>query len=120
MSGSWIAKTTRLAIYLRDGFLCVYCGKDLGICISDPVLDHVVSRINGGGNESTNLVTSCKHCNDKKNNRHLSKFASEEVQKRVHRHRRRKLGRHRVEARRMIRQGRRLPYIWKMDLQEGP
>ena len=25
----WIRKDKRLAIYLRDGFMCCYCGKDL-------------------------------------------------------------------------------------------
>lgn len=57
----------RLAIYARDGFLCVYCGAaaEAGTALS---LDHVLPREVGGGNESGNLVTACVRCNSAKQN----------------------------------------------------
>lgn len=63
----WIAKSTRLAIYLRDQFTCVYCGKDLhGAHVRGVTLDHLIPRERGGSNCPTNLVTACKTCNDSK------------------------------------------------------
>jgi len=43
---------------------CRYCG-----CLltkENRSVDHVVARINGGGNGLANLVLSCKACNRKK------------------------------------------------------
>lgn len=60
---NWIRKDKRLAIYLRDGMACAYCGagvEDEGVILS---LDHIVPRSAGGGNAASNLVTSCKSCN---------------------------------------------------------
>lgn len=51
-------------IYKRDGYACVYCGSD-----SDLTLDHVTPRSRGGGNTWENLVTCCKPCNSRKDNR---------------------------------------------------
>jgi hypothetical protein len=61
---NWIRPAKRLAIYLRDGFCCGYCGKDLhrakeGQCS----LDHLTPRSQGGSNEATNLITACLKCN---------------------------------------------------------
>jgi 5-methylcytosine-specific restriction endonuclease McrA len=42
----------------------VYCGSN-----KDLTLDHVVPKSRGGGNEWTNLVTSCFKCNLRKGNR---------------------------------------------------
>lgn len=58
----WIRPEKRLAIYIRDGWDCVYCrtvfplGRDL-------TLDHIVPRSLGGGNDAANLVTCCLSCN---------------------------------------------------------
>lgn len=65
-SGSkWCRKDKRLAVYLRDGASCVYCGRDAstGAVLS---LDHVVAHNKGGSNHESNLVTSCKSCNSSK------------------------------------------------------
>ena len=62
--GVGIRPTTRLAIYLRDGFICVWCGRDLHR--SDPfgiTLDHLVPHDLGGSNSPSNLVTACRSCN---------------------------------------------------------
>ena len=69
----WIAQSTRLAIYLRDGLACVYCGASLesGASLS---LDHLRPCVAGGSNEVTNLVTCCKHCNDSRQDRPVRTF----------------------------------------------
>lgn len=58
---TWIRTSTRLAIYLRDHFDCVYCRSVfprnlLGYGLT---LDHV----NGIDNAPSNLVTACPSCN---------------------------------------------------------
>lgn len=63
-SSSWITKHKRLAIYLRDGFACAYCGVDLrGRSRRDISLDHLICRDHGGSNHESNLVTACAACN---------------------------------------------------------
>lgn len=61
----WITKKRRLAIYLRDGGKCIYCGAHVstGVLLT---LDHVLACNNGGTNESSNLVTACRSCNSSK------------------------------------------------------
>lgn len=60
----WCRRSTRLAVYDRDGYQCVYCGCACGPAAAQ--LDHVLARENGGGNESSNLVTCCEDCNRSK------------------------------------------------------
>ena len=73
LGSKWIRKERRLAIYLRDGLACVYCGVGMedGAFLS---LDHVKPWSKGGNNESCNLVTCCKRCNDSRGNRGLRAF----------------------------------------------
>jgi len=54
----WIRRSTRLAIYHRDGFACVYCRSTLRL-----TLDHVTPSNRGGRNAPHNLVTACFSCN---------------------------------------------------------
>jgi CRISPR/Cas system Type II protein with McrA/HNH and RuvC-like nuclease domain len=54
-------RASRTRIYKRDNYQCVYCGSN-----KELTLDHVVPKSKGGGNEWTNLVTSCFKCNLKK------------------------------------------------------
>jgi 5-methylcytosine-specific restriction endonuclease McrA len=72
--GKWITPKRRLAIYLRDGMACCYCGAKVedGAQLS---LDHLTPDSKGGGNESTNLVTCCKKCNSSRGNRPVATFA---------------------------------------------
>jgi hypothetical protein len=69
----WIAQSTRLAVYLRDGLACAYCGASLegGASLS---LDHLRPCVAGGSNAATNLVTCCKHCNDSRQDRPVRTF----------------------------------------------
>ena len=57
-------KVNRTRIFGRDNGECVYCGSK-----KDLTLDHVVPKSRGGGNDWTNLVTSCFKCNLKKGNK---------------------------------------------------
>ncbi len=81
MSGSWITKSRRLALYIRDEFTCCYCGKNLkNSAPEDVTLDHLVPRNplvahGNGGNESTNLVTACKSCNSSRGDKPWMDFA---------------------------------------------
>jgi 5-methylcytosine-specific restriction endonuclease McrA len=62
--GRWISKTRRLAIYMRDGFRCLICNADLSAVSAWHItLDHHVPRHLGGTNESRNLYTCCRDCN---------------------------------------------------------
>ncbi|GIV52869.1 MAG: hypothetical protein KatS3mg038_3390 [Candidatus Kapaibacterium sp.] len=66
----WIRDEKRLAIYLRDGLACVYCGRGVehGVRLS---LDHVVPHIHGGRNDAANLVTCCTECNSRRQDTHI-------------------------------------------------
>lgn len=70
---NWIGRQRRLAIYLRDGLACVYCGASIedGAQLT---LDHLRTHVDGGGNESTNLVTCCKTCNSSRGARSVAAF----------------------------------------------
>jgi len=61
---SRLLRANRTRIYKRDRHQCVYCGS-----IKDLTLDHVMPKSRGGGNDWTNLVTSCFKCNLKKGNK---------------------------------------------------
>ena len=72
---NWIRKEKRLAIYLRDGLACAYCG----LSVEDGAkltLDHLLPHSLGGKNEATNLVTCCLKCNSSRGNRDWREFAA--------------------------------------------
>jgi 5-methylcytosine-specific restriction endonuclease McrA len=60
-------KFCKTNIFLRDHGLCQYCMKKLTIGTSD--LEHIVPKSKGGTKSWTNIVLSCKPCNNKKKNR---------------------------------------------------
>lgn len=52
---------TRFNLFLRDNFMCQYCGaKD------DLTFDHLVPRSRGGRTTWQNVLTACSHCNLRK------------------------------------------------------
>jgi 5-methylcytosine-specific restriction endonuclease McrA len=51
-------------IFRRDGHTCMYCPSKVNL-----TLDHVIPKSRGGGNSWENLVTCCKKCNSKKDNK---------------------------------------------------
>jgi hypothetical protein len=74
--GRWIRPEKRLAIYIRDGFRCLYCGTDLrDASPADVTLDHLVAKDAGGSNEADNLVTACRRCNCSRGSRVWTEFA---------------------------------------------
>ena len=70
---NFVRKDLRLAIYLRDGMGCIYCGSGLEDG-STLTLDHVVPYSHGGSNSARNLVTACRQCNSSRGNRSISDF----------------------------------------------
>ena len=107
----WICQKERLAIYLRDGMACVYCGQGIedGVTLS---LDHVEPHCKGGSDDHSNLVTACKRCNTVRGNRSLWNFArdtagylgieKEEISKHVNACLRRPMNRNRKMAHKLI------------------
>jgi len=72
---NWLRKEKRLAIYVRDGLACCYCGS----AVEDGTqltLDHLVAYSHGGSNDATNLVTCCAKCNSSRGNRDWREFAA--------------------------------------------
>lgn len=110
---NWIRQEKRLAIYLRDGCACVYCGATIetGAILS---LDHLKPHSKGGNNHESNLITCCKSCNDRRNNRSLSTWirivaayvnhgiTADDIRADIRRLTSRKLSKFRVEAKRLI------------------
>ncbi len=75
--GRWIRVEKRLAIYVRDGFACAYCGTSLrNAAPADVTLDHLLPRSAGGTNDATNLVTACRSCNSSRQDRPWVDFAT--------------------------------------------
>ena len=61
------APLSNRALFARDGFLCLYCGRSF----SPRALtrDHVIPVSRGGKNVWANVATACRSCNQRKNNR---------------------------------------------------
>ncbi len=55
-------------IFRRDKFKCVYCGEKTKNKLT---IDHVIPKSKGGKNTWQNLVTCCKSCNIKKDDKTL-------------------------------------------------
>jgi hypothetical protein len=91
-SSKWCPKVKRLALYLRDGFTCMYCGRDLTTARPHEVtLDHLRPQVNGGCHTPSNLVTACSRCNCARQHRPWWKYATAGAADRIRRQRRRAL-----------------------------
>lgn len=68
------AEILRIAILLRDGNACVYCGGHRGerrlingrMAVVKVTVDHVLPRSWGGKDTPRNLVCACERCNTMK------------------------------------------------------
>jgi 5-methylcytosine-specific restriction endonuclease McrA len=61
-----VVNGSKLVIFLRDGFTCIYCGRS---SIEDGVrlhIDHIIPVSKGGEDVASNLITSCEQCNVQK------------------------------------------------------
>lgn len=85
----WIRASKRYAIYARDGWRCVYCGRGPSVthALLDTAhvaailsLDHVIPRSMGGENVSYNLVTACRRCNRMKGVKTVGEFAPDKLE----------------------------------------
>lgn len=91
-AGCWIRPVKRLAIYLRDGFRCGYCNRDLHrVKPWEITLDHLTCREKRGGNGGHNLITACKSCNSSRKSTPWRQFAGRQAAVRIQRQRRRAL-----------------------------
>lgn len=74
---NWCRQDLRLAIYLRDGLACVWCGASVedGAQLS---LDHLkpANGRHAADNSPANLVCSCSRCNSSRGNRSVRAFAA--------------------------------------------
>ena len=62
-----IVRFSRANIFLRDDFVCQYCGRHCSK--SHLTLDHVIPIVQGGRKCWENIVSACKPCNQKKGGR---------------------------------------------------
>jgi hypothetical protein len=100
----------RLALKLRDGFRCLYCNKDLADGTFDDVtIDHLVPVVNGGSNDTINVITACRSCNCSRQDRPWKGFAKEKggekAVRRILRNTRREIKKYRAHAKALIEDG---------------
>ena len=62
-----IPPLTNRELFLRDAFLCMYCGHKFNTI--SLTRDHIIPISNGGRNHWSNVVTACRHCNTRKGDR---------------------------------------------------
>lgn len=55
-------KLTRKELFLRDRYVCQYCGRES----RELTIDHVFPRARGGRHSWDNLVSACRSCNHRK------------------------------------------------------
>ena len=64
-------KRQRLRVLARDQYVCQYCGTP-----GATHCDHVVAKVDGGGDEMENLVAACARCNQLKGRKSVGVFLS--------------------------------------------
>ena len=62
-------KKQRLRVLARDQYICQYCGTP-----GATHCDHVVAKVDGGGDELDNLVAACAKCNQLKGRKSVGLF----------------------------------------------
>lgn len=58
---------TNARLFRRDRFMCLYCGNEYSV--KHLTRDHVVPLSRGGRDEWANVVTACRRCNQRKDDR---------------------------------------------------
>lgn len=92
----WISKPARLAIYIRDGFTCLYCGRDLRNAKREEItLDHLDPRCSTlcprARRDPKRLITACRSCNSSRQDTPWLEYATGGAVERIRRHVRRSL-----------------------------
>jgi len=72
-----VPRLTNDALFLRDRYLCCYCGDVFDQRVPLLTRDHVMPVSRGGSDIWDNVVTSCRSCNQKKDNRLVEETALE-------------------------------------------
>lgn len=72
---NWLRPEKRLALYLRDGMACAYCGVSVEEEGTLLTLDHLEPYVKGGSNHASNLITACNRCNSSRGTRDWKIFA---------------------------------------------
>ena len=64
-------QVTNTFLFARDDYCCMYCGRHRHQLKGRQFLtrDHILPLSRGGGNDWTNVVTSCSPCNNRKGSR---------------------------------------------------
>ena len=52
-------------VFIRDNYVCQYCGKK----VEKPTVDHILPKSRGGKNSFLNCVASCFSCNNLKDDK---------------------------------------------------
>jgi 5-methylcytosine-specific restriction endonuclease McrA len=74
-----IIRFSRANIFARDEHRCQYCGHRFSK--TQLTLDHVIPVVQGGKKTWTNIVTSCKTCNQRKGGRTPSQASMQLIRK---------------------------------------
>lgn len=54
----------RLAVFIRGGFHCAYCGVDMrDFNPRDVTIDHLECQSKGGKHQQDNMIGACRPCN---------------------------------------------------------
>jgi hypothetical protein len=74
-----ISTKTRFEIFKRDGFACQYCSaKPPKVPLE---VDQIIPVVNGGTNDTENLITACFDCNRGKGSRELTLMPLSTIEK---------------------------------------
>jgi len=97
----WIRRDKRIAIYLRDGYTCAYCGRDLaGLPPSEVTLDHLTPGHTN--HHEHNLVTACRSCNSSRQDTPLARWVGAQRAREIRRQARRSIRRWRAIAKSIL------------------
>lgn len=87
---NWIWRGRRMKIYERDKWRCVWCRRSVVATVPISIagdrlatLDHLKPRSRGGSNDTRNLVTACRKCNELRGDKPVKQWASPAVLERI-------------------------------------
>jgi len=70
----------KMYVRARDRYTCQYCGQRFPHNLE---VDHIIPRSRGGTTVPSNLVVSCRDCNQKKGNKTATEFGYPKLQQKV-------------------------------------